>query len=186
PASQVRRLAPLGVVAALALAAEVVAFAASPGGPAAGGLQVLRLVLGVPAVLLLPGFALTALLFPRARDVDGFEGMALAGGPSVAQAPLIALALDRSTWRLTPASLIVSTCIVTCLWCLLAVIRGAGLTPEPGPAAALGPGLRGAAPGRRWWPATRWERAAALLCVLLATVSAWAILTVAARPARPP
>jgi uncharacterized membrane protein len=174
-------------VAALALAAEVVAFAAPSGGPAAGGLQVLRLVLGVPAVLLLPGFALSALLFPRTRDVDGFERIALAGGLSVAQAPLLALALDRSTWRLTPESLIVATCSVTCLWCLLAVIRGAGLAPEPRPAAAaLGLGLRGAALGRRWWPSTRWERAAALLCVLLAAISAWAILTVATRPAVPP
>jgi uncharacterized membrane protein len=70
----------------------------------APSLEVLRVVLGVPFVLLLPGYCLVAALYPRRNDLEGLERLALGFALSIAVVPLIALALNYSPWgvRLTP------------------------------------------------------------------------------------
>src|SRR3990170_4528829 len=58
----------------------------------------LRIILGLPFVLFLPGYALMAALFPRKDDVDAIERIAISLGLSIAVVPLIGLALNYSPW----------------------------------------------------------------------------------------
>jgi uncharacterized membrane protein/LysM repeat protein len=85
-------------------------------------LEVLRIVLGVPFVLLLPGYCLVAALYPRRNDLEGLERLALSFALSIAVVPLIALALNYSPWgvRLTPILAFVAVFIV------LAAVAAAG------------------------------------------------------------
>lgn len=70
-------------------------------------LQPLRLALGLVYVLFLPGYCLTAALFPRADDIDGVERLGLSLGLSVAWVSVLALILDWLPWglRLWPIAL---------------------------------------------------------------------------------
>jgi uncharacterized membrane protein len=63
-------------------------------------LQPLRLALGLAYVLFVPGYCLTAALFPRADDIDGIERIGLSLGLSVAWVSVLALLLDRLPWGL--------------------------------------------------------------------------------------
>src|SRR3990172_1860204 len=54
----------------------------------------LRIILGIPMVLFIPGYVLTAALFPRKNDIDGTERVALSFGLSIAVIPLIGLLLN--------------------------------------------------------------------------------------------
>jgi uncharacterized membrane protein len=69
-----------------------------------GGPQPLRIILGLPFVLFLPGYVLIAALFPGQKDLDGIERVALSFGLSIAVVPLIGLALNYTPWgiRLYP------------------------------------------------------------------------------------
>lgn len=64
----------------------------------------LRVLLGVPFVLLLPGFTLLAALYPRRRDMDSVERLSLSVGLSLALVSLIGLGLNFTPWgiRLIP------------------------------------------------------------------------------------
>jgi len=66
-----------------------------------GGLQV---ILGLPLVLFIPGYALIAALFPAIDELDGIERVALSFGLSIAVVPLIGLGLNYTPWgiRLEP------------------------------------------------------------------------------------
>jgi len=52
----------------------------------------IRIILGLPLVLFLPGYSLIATLFPRKDDLDGIERVALSFGLSIAIVPLLGLA----------------------------------------------------------------------------------------------
>ena len=77
-------------------------------------LEPIRIVLGLPFVLLLPGYVLVAALYPRKEDLDSVERAALSFGLSIAIVPLIGLALNYSPWgiRLNPILAFVSLFIV--------------------------------------------------------------------------
>ena len=49
----------------------------------------IRIILGLPLVLFLPGYALIATLFPRKDDLDAIERIALSFGLSIAITPLL-------------------------------------------------------------------------------------------------
>jgi uncharacterized membrane protein len=69
-----------------------------------------RIILGLPLVLFLPGYALIATLFPRKDDLDGIERVALSFGLSIAITPLLGLALNYTPFgiRLTPILIVLS------------------------------------------------------------------------------
>ena len=69
-----------------------------------------RIILGLPLVLFLPGYALIATLFPQKGDLDGIERIALSFGLSIAITPLLGLALNYTPFgiRLTPILTILS------------------------------------------------------------------------------
>ena len=63
-----------------------------------------RIIFGIPFVLLFPGYVLIAALLPRKGALDAVERIALSLGLSIAIVPLIGLALNYSPWgiRLDP------------------------------------------------------------------------------------
>jgi uncharacterized membrane protein len=69
-----------------------------------------RIILGLPLVLFLPGYSLIATLFPRKDDLDGIERIALSFGLSIAITPLLGLALNYTPFgiRLTPILIVLS------------------------------------------------------------------------------
>ncbi|MCG8401328.1 MAG: DUF1616 domain-containing protein [Firmicutes bacterium] len=70
--------------------------------------QSLRVILGLPFVLFLPGYTLIAALFPRSDDLDGIERVALSFGLSIAVVPLIGLALNYTPWGIRLYPILVS------------------------------------------------------------------------------
>jgi uncharacterized membrane protein len=81
-----------------------------------------RLLLGLVYVLLVPGYALQAALFPRRDDLDGPERLALSFGLSVAVVPPMALLLDALPWGIrtwpivTIETLFIAACAGMALW----------------------------------------------------------------------
>ena len=69
-----------------------------------------RIILGLPLVLFLPGYSLIAALFPRKDDLDGIERIALSFGLSIAVVPLLGLALNYTPFgiRLSPVLVVLS------------------------------------------------------------------------------
>lgn len=114
----------------------------------------LRIVVGLPFVLFLPGYALIAALFPEAGEspvsdtrseasvdeveattddrsgIDGIERVALSFGLSIAVVPLIGLVLNFTPFgiRLVPVVLAISG--VTGVFTVVAAVRRRGLPPE--------------------------------------------------------
>ncbi|MFB6104207.1 MAG: DUF1616 domain-containing protein [Halobacteriaceae archaeon] len=102
----------------------------------------LRILLGLPFVLFVPGYAFIAALFPEAGDppteddstrdrgIDGIERVALSFGLSIAVVPLIGLVLNFTPWgiRLTPIMVAVSA--FTLLATYVAAERRWALPPE--------------------------------------------------------
>ena len=66
-------------------------------------IKALRIVLGLPFILFIPGYVLVFALFPG-RDIDLIERIALSFGLSIAVVPLVGLALNYTPWgiRLEP------------------------------------------------------------------------------------
>jgi uncharacterized membrane protein len=69
-----------------------------------------RIILGLPLVLFLPGYVLIATLFPRKGDLNVIERIALSFGLSIAITPLLGLGLNYTPFgiRLTPILIVMS------------------------------------------------------------------------------
>ncbi len=78
-----------------------------------------RIILGLPLVLFLPGYSLIALMFPRKGDLDGIEIVALSFGLSIAVVPLLCLALNYTPFgiRLLPILTVLSVFTVSLAIC---------------------------------------------------------------------
>ncbi|MDP3562915.1 MAG: DUF1616 domain-containing protein [Methanoregula sp.] len=87
----------------------------------------LRVILGVPVILFIPGYALIAALFPAAKDIDGIERIALSFGLSIAVVPLIGLALNYTPWGIRLDPIVTCLAIFTIGLCLVAQYRRARL-----------------------------------------------------------
>jgi len=81
--------------------------------------SILRIILGLPFALFLPGYTLIAALFPKANALDGIERVGLSCGLSIAVVPITGFILNYTPWgiRLYPvlislAIFIVATSIV--------------------------------------------------------------------------
>ena len=95
-----------------------------------GDISVLRIPLGLLMVLFVPGYTLIAALFPKMKDLDGIERVALSFGLSIAVVPLIGLGLNYTPWgiRLTPV--VVSLAIFTLAMAGAAYLRRKSLPEE--------------------------------------------------------
>ena len=83
----------------------------------------IRIILGVPLVLFLPGYSLVATLFPGKEDLNGLERVALSYGLSIAIVPLLGFALNFTPFgiRLSPVLLLLS--IFTVSFAICAYVR---------------------------------------------------------------
>jgi uncharacterized membrane protein len=108
-------------------------------------LQPLRLALGLAYVLFVPGYCLTAALFPRADDIDGIERVGLSLGLSVAWVSVLALILDWLPWGLRLWPIVLGELLSILLFMAVALWRRARLPA----AAAYAPDL--AWRPRPWW-----------------------------------
>lgn len=163
----------------------------------------LRVVIGLPFILFVPGYALIAALFPEegrsptegadtntddiestadtdqgylgARGIDGIERVALSFGLSIAVVPLIGLVLNFTPWgiRLVPIMIATSGFTLCATW--IGARRRWALPPEE----------RFTVPYRRWLKNARTElfdpetRTDAALNVLLAVSVVLAVSSVA-------
>ncbi len=66
--------------------------------------DVLRIILGLPFILFIPGYVTVLALFPDKEDLESIERIALSFGLSIAIAPLIGFGLNYTPWgiRLEP------------------------------------------------------------------------------------
>jgi len=90
----------------------------------------IRIALGLPFVLFLPGYALIAALFPGKSELDGIERLALSFGMSIAVVPLIGLALNYTPWGIRLRPVAASLSIFTALLTLIAYERRKSLPEE--------------------------------------------------------
>jgi uncharacterized membrane protein len=95
-----------------------------------GGPIPARVVLGLPLVLFIPGYAMVSALFPGAEDVDGAERIALGFGLSLATIPLVALVLDNSRWAVSQAPFSIGLLIVTAVAAVAGGYRRARRPPS--------------------------------------------------------
>jgi uncharacterized membrane protein len=87
---------------------------------------VVRLPVGLLAVLLLPGYGLSLAVFPRVDDLDRIERLALSFGLSLAVVAILALGLHYSPWGLASAPVILALTGWTVLATIAAMWRRRG------------------------------------------------------------
>lgn len=106
----------------------------------------LRIALGLPFVLFIPGYAFIAALFPEAGEVtpdpdgdklgiteggiDGIERVALSFGTSIAISPLIGLILNFTPWGIRLVPIVISLSGFTLIATIVAAKRRQALPPE--------------------------------------------------------
>ena len=89
-----------------------------------------RVVLGLPLALVLPGYALTAALFPE-QGLGLLDRLTLTLGTSLAGLTILGLALNWTPWGLTPATWTVALATLTLAAALVAIRRRQGRVAEP-------------------------------------------------------
>jgi len=82
--------------------------------------NVLRIVFGLPFVLLFPGYILTVALFSRRNALDGIERIALSLGFSIVTVPFIGLILNYTPWGIKLYPILISLAIFIAIISILA------------------------------------------------------------------
>jgi len=93
-------------------------------------LVVFRWVLGSVFVLFIPGYVAVEALFPKGRELDGIERLALSAGLSLALVPLVGLLLNYTPWGIRLDPIMVSLTILTIGLALVAFARRFRLSVE--------------------------------------------------------
>ena len=83
----------------------------------------IRILLGLPIILFLPGYSLISALFPKKDDLDPIERIALSFGLSIAIVPLIGLILNYTPFGIRLLPTLISVSLVIMSLTLLAYIR---------------------------------------------------------------
>ncbi|UIP01456.1 DUF1616 domain-containing protein (plasmid) [Halobaculum sp. CBA1158] len=151
----------------------------------------LGLLVGVPTLLLVPGYALTAALFPatvgtRAAGVtpshaDWPRRLALSVGLSVGIVPAVSLALTATPYGVARVSVVVAVAVMTAVLLVVATARRLSLPPE----ARLRVPLDGMIPRTRpgvFDPESRLETVLAVALVAAVVVAAASVAFAATVP----
>jgi uncharacterized membrane protein len=93
-------------------------------------LVVFRWILGSVFVLSIPGYVAVEALFPKGRELDGIERLALSVGLSLALVPLVGLLLNYTPWGIRLDPIMVSLTILTIGLALVAFARRFRLSVE--------------------------------------------------------
>lgn len=83
----------------------------------------LRVFLGIVMVLILPGYAMVAALFPGKDDISGAERLTYSIGLSVALVPFIGYGLLSAPWGMNVGPLMISLSALILVMCAVAFIR---------------------------------------------------------------
>ncbi len=78
-----------------------------------------RIILGIPMLLFIPGYVLIAALFPGKDDLEGTERIALSFGLSIAIIPILGLLLNFSV-GIRLLTILITLCIYTAVLLLIA------------------------------------------------------------------
>jgi uncharacterized membrane protein len=92
--------------------------------------NVVRIILGLPAVLFFPGFTLLAALFPRKDNLSDIERFALTFGLSIAVVPLLTLALNYTPWGIRLYPILISLFIFIFTMSVIGLYRNRKLFEE--------------------------------------------------------
>jgi len=92
--------------------------------------SILRMAMGLPFVLLFPGYTLICALFPGKEDLDGIERTALSVGLSLAIVPLIGLILNYTPFGIRLHPTVVSLSLFTLSMSILSTYRRDKLPSE--------------------------------------------------------
>ncbi|KAF5042566.1 hypothetical protein DSECCO2_511270 [anaerobic digester metagenome] len=90
----------------------------------------LRVVFVLPFILFIPGYLLTAALFPARGDLDGIERIALSLGLSIAAVPLFGFALNYTSWGIRLDSIAITLLAFSLAVGLIAQFRRRELPEE--------------------------------------------------------
>jgi uncharacterized membrane protein len=90
----------------------------------------IRVLLALPLVLFIPGYALIAALFPTDEDLDLIQRIALSFGLSIAVVPLIGLGLNYTPWGIRLDPIVLSLSLFTIIMVLIAQGRRAMTDPD--------------------------------------------------------
>ena len=93
-------------------------------------LVVFRWVLGSVFVLFIPGYVAVEALFPKGRELDGIERLALSVGLSLALVPLVGLLLNYTPWGIRLDPIMISLTILTVGLAIVAFARRFRLSVE--------------------------------------------------------
>ena len=91
---------------------------------------VFRWVLGSVFVLFIPGYVAVEALFPKGRELDGIERLALSVGLSLALVPLVGLLLNYTPWGIRLDPIMISLTILTVGLAIVAFARRFRLSVE--------------------------------------------------------
>ena len=83
----------------------------------------LRYILGSVFVLFLPGYMLIEALYPKPKDLETLERLALSIGLSLALVPLTGLLLNYTPWGIRLNPILVSLTLMTGVLALVAALR---------------------------------------------------------------
>lgn len=138
--------------------------------PVALAINVTRLLLGLAYVLFMPGYCLTAALFPADTDLDGIERTGLSSGLSVAWIAVLALLLDQLPWGLTFWPILIGELLSILIFAVIALFRR-GRMPS---GEAYAPAVR-LQPRARWRAQPTLSRLVYLLAALTLLVTSLAV-----------
>jgi uncharacterized membrane protein len=113
----------------------------------------IRFVFAIPVILFIPGYCLVAAFFPKERDIEPAERVALSFGLSIAIVPLIGFGLNYTSWGIRLDPIVIALTVFTLVTVLIASYRRARLPLEEQyrvPFSAIGDSIqKGIFPGNK-------------------------------------
>jgi uncharacterized membrane protein len=98
--------------------------------PSSFPLVAFRWILGSVFVLFIPGFVAVEALFPKGRELDAIERLALSVGLSLALVPLVGLLLNYTPWGIRLDPIMISLTVLTIGLAVVALVRRFRLSVE--------------------------------------------------------
>jgi len=103
----------------------------------------LRVILGIPFLVFIPGYVLTAVFFPKKESIDSAERAALSFGLSIPIVGFIALILNFTPWGIIVESILYSTASFIFVTSIIAGARRKRLPEEERFGVEFRPGVLG-------------------------------------------
>jgi len=138
--------------------------------------DMLRIILGLPFLLLFPGYTLIAALFVKKADLDGIERVALSLGLSIAVVPLLGLALNYTPWGIRLYPVLITVIAFTLAMCIVTWLRRRRLPGEERFAISFSFNTAG------WMGSSKLDRALTVLLALAILVAVGTLIYVISTP----